>query len=285
MDADNTLILDAATLSNANFTLQIGALRVGALELSDTGPVPGWLRRLSPPDWQRGVSLESHESAVKAAWLALIVAITRTCGVSWLTELDALVAAENKITQMTVARQLGVPVPETIVTNDTNALAAAFPDGFVIKPLGPGHFYQGDKALVVYASVLRPDSPELAALGAAPFLVQRRLRALQHLRVVTVRDQVWAAALDADNWPLDWREASAAHKSFEPAVPPVEVAHGAAALTTSLKLGYSSQDWLVCRDGCYVVDINPAGQWLFLPEPIATSVSQAIAHWLNRDFK
>jgi hypothetical protein len=77
MDADNTLILDAATLTNANFTLQIGALRVGALELSDTGPVPGWLRRLSPPDWQRGVSLESHESAVKAAWLALIVAITQ----------------------------------------------------------------------------------------------------------------------------------------------------------------------------------------------------------------
>jgi hypothetical protein len=121
---------------------------------------------------------------------------------------------------MTVARQLGVPVPETIVTNDTNALAAAFPDGFVIKPLGPGHFYQGDKALVVmprcYARFTRARSTRGGAV-----LVQRRLRALQHLRVVTVRTKCGPAALDADNWPLDWREASRGHKSFEPAVPPV----------------------------------------------------------------
>jgi predicted ATP-grasp superfamily ATP-dependent carboligase len=52
-------------------------------------------------------------------------------------------------------------------------------------------------------------------------------------------------------------------------------------LVDHLKLGYSSQDWLICEDGCYVVDINPAGQWLFLPEPIASSVAEAIARWVG----
>ncbi len=53
------------------------------------------------------------------------------------------------------------------------------------------------------------------------------------------------------------------------------------ALVEHLHLGYSSQDWLLCDDGCYVVDINPAGQWLFLPEPIGNSVADAIASWLS----
>ena len=191
LDADDMAVFDAATLSKADFSLQSGRFRIGALEFSDEQPVPGWLRRLSPPDWQRGVVLESHDSAVKTAWLSLLVSITRTCGVSWLTELDALVAAENKLVQATAARRLGIATPDSIVTNDKSELEAAFPDEFVVKPLGPGHFYEEDKALVVYSTVLRHDSPELAALGAAPFLAQRRLQALQHLRVVTVRGQMW----------------------------------------------------------------------------------------------
>ncbi len=81
--------------------------------------------------------LESHEAVVKAAWLSLLVSITRTCGVQWLTGLDALVTAENKLVQSMAATQLGIATPETIVTNDLTELTAALPEEFVIKPLAP----------------------------------------------------------------------------------------------------------------------------------------------------
>lgn len=281
LDKTDLAVLDAATLSETEYLLRPGRLRIGDLHLLAEQPVRGWLRRLAPPDWQRGVVLESHAAAVKTAWLSLLVSIARTCGVLWLTELEALVSAENKLVQSVAATRLGIATPDTIVTSDPAELRAALPEEFVIKPLGPGHFYDGDDALVVYATVLHHDSPELTSLGAAPFLAQRKLKALRHLRVVTVRDRIWAASIDGAEWPLDWREAPEAHSAFVPTEAPTEVADGALALTESLKLGYSSQDWLICEDGCYVVDINPAGQWLFLPEPIASSVAEAIATWLG----
>ena len=274
-------IFDTAAMSERQFVMGPGYLQLGELRLSSETPVRGWLRRLAPPDWQRGIVLESHEAAVKTAWLSLLVSITRCCGVRWLTELDAMLSAENKLVQAVTAMELGIATPQTIVTNDPAELKAAFPEEFIIKPLGPGHFYEDDEARVVYTTVLHHDAPELATLGTAPFLAQRKLDARQHLRVVTVRQRLWAASIEGHDWPLDWREAAGAHSAFVSTEPPAEVVRGAMALAERLNLGYSSQDWLLCDDGCYVVDINPAGQWLFLPEPIASSVAGAIAAWLG----
>jgi len=41
------------------------------------------------------------------------------------------------------------------------------------------------------------------------------------------------------------------------------------------------QDWIVDEaDTAWFVDGNPAGQWLFLPEPVGAAVTERIAEWL-----
>lgn len=48
-----------------------------------------------------------------------------------------------------------------------------------------------------------------------------------------------------------------------------------------MNLGFSSQDWIVDRDGtAWFIDGNPAGQWLFLPPEVSTPATDAIASWL-----
>ncbi len=282
------MTVDAGSISGRSFYLHNGIFELGEeggqdepLLIRPGEPVFGWIRRLAPPDWLRGLMVDSHDAAVRTAWLSLVLAVLRTCQVRWLTELDALVAAENKLIQHATAARLGICVPESIVCSDAAAARLALGDEIVLKPIGVGHYYEDDVPFVVYTTAVDMEGPELKALATAPFLAQRRLHARRHLRVVTVCDRIWTAGLEAEGVPLDWRQEAAAHRSFLPTTIPSDVELGARELAAELHLGYSSQDWIVCDDGCYVVDVNPGGQWLFLPDPIAIDISKAIAEWLE----
>src|SRR5262249_38047703 len=149
----------------------------------------------------------------------------------------------------------------------------------VLKPLGPGHYIDGDTGRVVFARVLGRDAAELDLLDTAPFLVQQPIKARSHLRVVTVGEDIFTAQLDAEGLPLDWRQVPAAHRAFRPYDPSPVVASGAIALSQRLRLGYSSQDWILDESGRpWFLDLNPAGQWLFLPGSVADKITSAIAH-------
>lgn len=241
----------------------------------------GWIRRLAPPRWRTPVTSGSEAWAVRAAWTSLLIAIAAEPTVSWLTPLDRLFFAENKLLQMRAARQAGISVPATAVAASASDIPEALGSPLVVKPLGPAHFAdeQGSEQ-VLWSQPLERTAPELAHLQGAPFILQQCLRADRHLRAVTVRDRAWICALDAVDTPLDWRRSEEAHHAFLPHDDP-QVAQSAKRVAATLGVGYSSQDWIVTGGKTYFIDLNPAGQWLFLPEPVASEVTAEIAAWLT----
>jgi hypothetical protein len=123
----------------------------------------------------------------------------------------------------------------------------------------------------------------LEHLHTSPFIVQQRVEAMAHLRVVTVGSDAWGARLEAQGLPVDWREAPEAHRRFAAGSLPGDVEASAVAIASQLKLGFSSQDWVIDREQRpWFLDLNPAGQWLFLPESVAQAATQAIARWLSQ---
>jgi glutathione synthase/RimK-type ligase-like ATP-grasp enzyme len=225
--------------------------------------------------------MDSHEAAVHASWLGLLTGVIRNCGVEWLTDIDSLIVSESKLVQIAAAGRIGVPTPRTVVTSQPDAARQILGEKFVIKPLGPGHYFENDTPLAVFATEVDAVGAIADALHTVPFLAQERLRANEHLRVVVVRDEVWAARLPAGGLSLDWRQDEPAHRSFLPCAPPAEVAEGAIAISRELHLQYASQDWCVTDAGCFLLDVNPGGQWLFLPTEVASRVTRAIGRWLN----
>jgi hypothetical protein len=253
----------------------------GEVLIPADGQVRGWLRRLAPPDWRRDVAPSSHEGAVRAAWVALLVGIAHGCGISWLSEIERLFVAENKVVQQAAARALGISTPASAVVSERERIPSALGERFVAKPLGPGQFEDPEgQPQVVFAKDLTRGAPELEALGGAPFLLQELIEAEQHLRIVTVADRAWVCALDARDLPLDWRREDRAHDAFKPSDGYADVAGAGLELASKLGVRYSSQDWLVVGGESYFLDLNPGGQWLFLPEPISSEVTAAIAAWL-----
>jgi hypothetical protein len=280
------MLVDATALDGGTFSLRdLDDLTVGAAGVRRRLQLPGargWVRRLAAPAWRSGTTGGSRNAAVRASHVAFVVALASHPLVDWLTPYPHLLATENKLRQAAHARRLGIRTPRTAVVSDPREIPAEMGDVVVAKPLGPGHFIGDDGlARVVWAAELARDDPRLAALAGAPFVLQERLRARRHLRVVTCRAQAWTCELDADALPLDWRRDDDAHHSFRPACEPV-VESQALALARDLGVGYASQDWI--DDGTHTaafIDLNPAGQWLFLPEPVSTQVSEAIAAHLT----
>jgi len=196
-----------------------------------------------------------------------------------LTPLFKLLAAENKLVQWSTARALGISVPKTVVVSDPALIPDELGDALVAKPLGPSDFDDDSgKTWVVHSSEVHRSDSRLEALSGAPFLIQERLHADRHLRVVTVLDQAWVFELSSSGLPLDWRTVDAAHESFMRTEEEETVAAAAGKLARTLEVGYSSQDWIASGARRSFLDLNPAGQWLFLPT--AAEITSSIAAWL-----
>jgi hypothetical protein len=278
------VIVDAEQLSLADIYLTEDRVELpdvtGALTELSGGR--GWLRRLAPQDWQADLIAGQHDAVVRSAWVSALLAVCVIADLQWLSPLGVLFAAEEKLVQQRACRTLGIDFPTTVVVTRPDRIPADLGDRLVVKPLGVGHYRDAaGVGRVVHATEIHRHDSALTLLAGAPFLVQQRIEARMHLRVVTVRGRHWVCELDAADLPLDWRADEGAHSSFRPGSYPA-IGDRAVALAARLGVGYSSQDWIIDSAGnSTFLDLNPAGQWLFLPEQTACAVTGAIAGWLT----
>jgi glutathione synthase/RimK-type ligase-like ATP-grasp enzyme len=237
---------------------------------------------LATPGWRQDAAPGTRGAAIRTSWINLLVAIAAGLGVEWLTPLDVLTAAENKVFQLLAAWRLGVQTPKTVIASSRDRIPAELGDPLVVKPLGPGGF-RGlkDEMQVVHAQTVERSSSVLNSLAGCPFLLQERLEPEHHLRVVTVGERIWVCSLDAKGLPLDWRRDARAHRSFQWTDGFPKVAEDALRLARKLAVGYTSQDWLERGSSRWFLDLNPGGQWLFLPSPVREQVTDAIVDWLT----
>lgn len=271
------IVIDAAKLGRCRW-----ALRGPELELLIDGRSAagrGWVRRLAPAGTHNGLAIGSLEAAEAASRLAFVSAWSSS-PVSWLTGYWHLLEAENKLVQYRMANRLGIPVPKFEVVSDASLISRDLGEKFIVKPLGLGEYRSESETYAVHSHVLERGDPRLSGLNEAPFLLQKLIEAKSHLRVVTVGERAWVASLDASGVPVDWRLDPVAHRSWIPSNRP-SVERQALKLSAALKLGFSSQDWIVDGGGtAWFIDGNPAGQWLFLPPEVGAPATDAIASWL-----
>jgi hypothetical protein len=275
-----TLLLDGPTLQSKGFTVELASIYHDGLRVDlRAGTVRGWLRRYAPTAWGTGLMAGSHEALKLKTFVGLVGSITRLAGPRWLTSVDSMLRAEDRLFQLQTAADLGIRVPVTMVTSDATAVIDRLGESFVVKPLGSGYFWRDGTPHAVFCSRLTASDLQEVDLGAVPFVAQEEIHAGQHLRVVTVGGTAWIARLNALDFPLDWRQDEAAHLSWNSHTDG-DVERMAVELAGRLNVGYSSQDWLEDGDGAVFVDLNPGGQWLFLPDEVARPVTVAIALFL-----
>lgn len=257
-------------------------------EVIDSRDVCGvWLRRMMrcelPPSWPEDVR-RAVSSECQTAWEAFLRSLDHAAWVNpW--EVERSVSG-NKPRQLRVAREVGLQVPDTLITNDPDAVRARVaddPSGWVTK-MQTAALVGGHMAFTrrLNAGMLG----SLDTLRTCPMIVQRWIPKRRELRVAWVAGRAFCGALDGvidGRMVDDWRSLPPGATSWRPATLPDEVAHRLDLFMGRLGLVHGGVDLIEDTDGqWWFLEVNSAGEWGMLELELGLPVSDAIAALLAR---
>lgn len=217
---------------------------------------------------------ESHE-ALSGVWSSMDVA--------WVNPQSADETAHHKPFQLVAAGEVGLTIPDTLITNDPRT-ARAF-----IAERGPARtIYKTFLATEEHwreTRVLTERELELLdQVTLAPAIFQNRVEAFCDIRVTIVGDDMFATAIEhaADGYDVDYR-VDIANATFQRTVLPAEVEDALRRLMVRLGLIYGAIDLLQTHHDQFVfLEINPAGEWRFVEERTGQTITDAMASLLAR---
>lgn len=193
----------------------------------------------------------------------------------WINDPVRDAAASHKPWQLQVATEVGLNVPDTLMTTDPEKVRGFWESrgGEVIyKPfLQTFHSWRETRQLK------REELALLDSLRIAPVIFQELVPGAADLRVTIIGDEVLAAAVDLRKmeYKLDVR---LNQQSYEQHALPAAVAEKLLALMRRLGLEYGAIDLRLRPDGEYVFfEVNPAGQFLFVEHACGLPISAALA--------
>jgi glutathione synthase/RimK-type ligase-like ATP-grasp enzyme len=252
----------------------------GRLDLSTIGAV--WWRRPQPFQLPPEMKDPGHRR------FAVSEASTAFCGLYysldafWVNDPRRDEAAHHKPWQLTVAQHIGLSIPETLMTSN---------------PDDARDFWQRHDGNVIYKQFrATPDAwretrrlcPEDAALAesirSAPVIFQRFVEAVADIRVTVIGDEIFAASTDPrkGDYPTDFRFNP--ELRWEPHTLPDPLQDDLRVLMQRLDLQYGAIDLRLTPDGEYVfLEINPAGQFLWIEMETGQKIAEALAaHLIDR---
>lgn len=238
--------------------------------------LPKELRTADPADYRTFM-----RDQFRALWHSLIYLLADR---RWVSPHQNVVAAESKLLQLTVARELGWAVPDTLVTSEPDRARSFWHQNegdVVIKQLATSPL----EDTVIYTSSF-PESKlmELERLRYSPVIFQRRIDKDYELRITVVGSEVFCARVDSQKHEInsvDWRRRNPDLK-FERHAPDRVLEERCRVLVARLGLRYGCIDVVVTPSGEHVfLEINPNGQWYFIEHATGLPISSAIANLLS----
>jgi ATP-grasp ribosomal peptide maturase len=175
--------------------------------------------------------------------------------------------ASYKPLQLQVARDCGLAVPRTLITNEPDEFLRFYKEcqgEVVYKLLGAPIFWDKDIPISTYTQRVPADMLQHAhRIKATAHLFQQYVEKQFELRITIIGDEVFAAEIYAQHSDLarvDWRR-QYADLRYGVHNLPAAIRTSLIALMRSFRLQYGAIDMIVTPEGEYVfLELNPNGQ-------------------------
>lgn len=245
-----------------------------------------WARRLWPGALPPDVDPRFAAHCRQQSRTAFFDTLSLLEGARWVNPLQPLFRAESKLLQLKLAQDVGLTLPETVVTNAPDEARALFERTgrrAVTKLLGALSQTMNATGDFVYTSRLSDeDMAALDGLALCPQIFQALVEKRRELRVVVVGERCFAGAIDAREslrGQVDWRRTEpGSDVAWTAADVPDDVRARLLALCEALSLRYAAVDLIVTPAGEHVfLEVNPAGEWGWLERDLGLPIADAIA--------
>lgn len=228
------------------------------------------------------------ESASNHVWYPFEL-FTEHC--VWMNSPLAVLKASYKLFQLKVAKELGMTVPRTCVTNDPDAARNFYVDvgkHAIVKTISGGVIYESDIAYGVFTNPVKDkDLQYIDSISKCPCQLQEYVEKNIELRIVVVEENCFAVEIHSQasrKAKHDWRHYDFSHVSHEVHELPTPVKNQCVGLVRELGLLFGAIDMILTPDGRYVfLEVNPTGQYGWLEDltglPITDCLVDALASW------
>jgi glutathione synthase/RimK-type ligase-like ATP-grasp enzyme len=246
-----------------------------------------WYRRIRSPERPEEMISGVYDFCIREARAALLGSIL-SYPVRMMSPPRSVWAAENKIFQLATAREVGLLVPPTLVTNEPERVRAAF-DSFcgqmIVKPVSSGFVDYGSEQHSIYTSqVLECHLEEIERVRWSPAIYQPLIPKKADVRVTVVGRKFFVAEIDSQSDELavvDWRRTQNPKLPHQRGTIPALLQGRTEDLLTRLGLSFGAIDFIRTTDDEYVfLEVNPNGQWVWLDDFLGFGITEAVADWL-----
>ena len=245
-----------------------------------------YFRQPRPPQLPRDIAPSDREFARREAAETLRSLWRLIDARKWVNHPKNLWLASNKVEQLCVARELGMKIPETIVTSTLSSVRA-FMDRhegkLICKAVKHGFMHGETHTKLAPTQRIGPAFLEsFDDFAAVPMIYQREISKAFDVRVTVVGDEVFATAIHSQahrETEVDWRvwDLCDFDLEHERITLPDEVADNCVRATAYYGLRYSAIDLAHGTDGeYYFLELNPNGQWAWIERQTGQPIRRAL---------
>lgn len=288
---EEALLLNLAELPN-QATLSVaygccGKVRVdyrrandGSHVLTDARSV--WWRRPQAPHPDSVTDADLHLFTANE-WHEATNGLWQLLNMPWMNNPVRDEVASRKALQLRVATQVGLRVPGTLITSDPDN-ARAFIDSLGIGNVVYKTFSCTHQVWRETRLLREEDLALLDSLRLAPVIFQEYVPGEIDLRITVVGDRMFPAVIRAPDGDarVDFRM-RVGRSTMEPFEVDARIEAKLRSLMETLGLVYGAIDMRVTPSGEYFfLEVNTAGEFLFVEERTGLPISQAVADWLRQ---
>ena len=223
-----------------------------------------------------------EQQLYRSQWSSFIRNLTVFSRARWLNHPMNTYQAENKVYQLDVAKNVGMRIPKTVITNDVTCLSSNQDSNFVIKALDTPLFYDNGQEMFTYTSVVNKNEVGSISLVQAPVILQEYLKNKIDIRVTVVGKKIFPVAIMQNSRGIDgdWRKRKKDELQFIPIEIPVSVKEKLLKLMNAMHLSFGGIDLAYVEGMYYFIEVNPTGEWGWLVNTAGLSIHKAIVDWL-----